>query len=131
MPLDEKERFFAYARRAQKSLVNKFETVRPLSAHRTPVGWPELAERLSARAYELPGLWFNDRELQALLVFEGLMDNSEPGIGQDPVIAVSVRARRLLVGRQPIQPLLIILAPPLQRDILTGRSVTTIDRGVV
>jgi hypothetical protein len=111
VPLDEKERFFAYARRAQKSLVNKLATVRPLSAHRTPVGWPELAERLSARAYELPGLWFNDRELQALLVFEGLMDNLEPGIRPGPRNSGAGAGAGADVGRQPVQPLLIHPGP--------------------
>jgi proteasome accessory factor C len=34
----------------------------------------------NADAYELPGLWFNARELQALLVFDQLFENLEPGL---------------------------------------------------
>ncbi|MEQ1882221.1 MAG: WYL domain-containing protein [Burkholderiales bacterium] len=30
--------------------------------------------------YELPGLWFNARELQALMVFDHLLENLEPGL---------------------------------------------------
>ncbi len=102
-----------------------------LSGRRTPVGWPELAERLEcsratvfrliallrdylgapvvrdtdgyryarekgARAYELPGLWFNDRELQALLVFQRLMDSIEPGLLSQHFTALSRRLGALI-----------------------------------
>lgn len=30
-------------------------------------------------SYELPGLWFNARELQSLLVFDRLLESLEPG----------------------------------------------------
>ena len=102
-----------------------------LSARRTPVGWPELAERLEcsratifrliarlrdflgapivsdgngyryareqdARAYKLPGLWFNDRELQALLVLQRLMANIEPGLLTEHFTPLSRRLGALI-----------------------------------
>ena len=39
--------------------------------------------------YELPGLWFNARELQALLVFERSFEGLDPGpVGREAVFEV-------------------------------------------
>lgn len=62
------------------------------------------AREQDARGYELPGLWFNDRELQALLVFQRLMDNLEPGLLSEHFVPLSrrldeiVRHKRLGLG---------------------------------
>jgi predicted DNA-binding transcriptional regulator YafY len=46
--------------------------------------------------YELPGLWFNARELQALLVFERLLENLEPGLLAEHLAPFSRRIGDLL-----------------------------------
>jgi proteasome accessory factor C len=48
------------------------------------------------RAYELPGLWFNARELQALLVFHRLIENLEPGLLGEHLAPLSKRLTELL-----------------------------------
>jgi len=47
-------------------------------------------------AYELPGLWFNDRELQALLVFQRLVENLEPGLLSEHFAPLSRRLGALI-----------------------------------
>jgi proteasome accessory factor C len=53
---------------------------------RAPIEWHEelggyfYRRDADADAYELPGLWFNARELQALLVFDRLFESLEPGV---------------------------------------------------
>ncbi len=54
------------------------------------------AREKGARAYELLGLWFNDRELQALLVFQRLMDSIEPGSLSEHFTALSRRLSALI-----------------------------------
>ena len=51
--------------------------------------------------YELPGLWFNARELQALLVFERLFESLEPGLLSEHLQPLSNRIGELLnkIGR--------------------------------
>ena len=46
--------------------------------------------------YELPGLWFNAKELQALLVFERLFENLEPGLLREHLKPLSSRIDELL-----------------------------------
>ncbi|WP_333843735.1 helix-turn-helix transcriptional regulator [Pelomicrobium sp.] len=54
--------------------------------------------------YELPGLWFNARELQALIVFEQLFESLEPGLLGEHLaplkerITTLIRHRRLGLG---------------------------------
>lgn len=53
----------------------------PVRATRDPPGYryaPEAAG--DGGVYQLPGLWFNERELQALLVFHRLLASLEPGL---------------------------------------------------
>ena len=50
--------------------------------------------------YELPGLWFNARELQALLVFERLFENLEPGLLREHLQPLSKRIRELLSSKR-------------------------------
>ncbi len=40
----------------------------------------------AAHPYELPGLWFNAQELQALLACQHLLANVSPGILQDSIV---------------------------------------------
>lgn len=47
-------------------------------------------------SYELPGLWFNARELQALVVFERLFAGLEPGVLRDHMAPLSGRIAHLL-----------------------------------
>lgn len=49
--------------------------------------------------YELPGLWFNARELQALLVFDAMLENLEPGLLGEHLAPVKQRVAQLLEHR--------------------------------
>lgn len=46
--------------------------------------------------YELPGLWFNARELQALIVFDRLLESLEPGLLSEHLAPLSRRVAELL-----------------------------------
>jgi predicted DNA-binding transcriptional regulator YafY len=50
--------------------------------------------------YELPGLWFNARELQALLVFERLFEGLEPGLLREHLQPLSKRIDELFSNRR-------------------------------
>ena len=50
--------------------------------------------------YELPGLWFNARELQALLVFERLFESLEPGLLSEHLQPLSKRIHELLNSKR-------------------------------
>ncbi len=50
--------------------------------------------------YELPGLWFNARELQALLVFEQLFETLEPGLLEDYLAPLKERIAALIHHRR-------------------------------
>lgn len=50
--------------------------------------------------YELPGLWFNGRELQALLVFERLFERLEPGLLAEHLAPLRSRIAQLLEHRR-------------------------------
>jgi len=51
-------------------------------------------------AYELPGLWFNARELQALVVFERLLESLEPGLLADHLKPLAERVADLVNHRR-------------------------------
>ena len=58
-------------------------------------------ERLAeGGTYELPGLWFNARELQALIVFERLIENLEPGLLRQQLSPLSSRITELLGNKR-------------------------------
>ena len=46
--------------------------------------------------YELPGLWFNAKELQALIVFDRLLENLEPGLLGEHLAPLTRRIAELL-----------------------------------
>ncbi len=50
--------------------------------------------------YELPGLWFNARELQALLLFERLLESLEPGLLREHLQPLSKRIDELLNNKR-------------------------------
>jgi proteasome accessory factor C len=50
--------------------------------------------------YELPGLWFNARELQALMVFERLFESLEPGLLRAHLKPLSSRIDELLYSKR-------------------------------
>ena len=50
--------------------------------------------------YELPGLWFNARELQALLVFERLFESLEPGLLREHLKPLSNRLDELFKSKR-------------------------------
>lgn len=51
-------------------------------------------------AYELPGLWFNAKELQALLVFDRLLESLEPGLLGEHLAPLAHRVTELLEHRR-------------------------------
>lgn len=53
-----------------------------------------------ADAYELPGLWFNAKELQALLVFDRLFETLEPGLLGEHLAPLAQRVTELLAHRR-------------------------------
>lgn len=50
--------------------------------------------------YALPGLWFNARELQSLLVFEQLLESLEPGLLAEHLLPLRQRIAELLSHRR-------------------------------
>jgi proteasome accessory factor C len=50
--------------------------------------------------YELPGLWLNAKELQALMVFDRLFESLEPGLLGEHLAPLSQRVRELLEHRR-------------------------------
>lgn len=67
-----------------------------------PIDWDEDAGGYRYRRgpggepYELPGLWFNAKELQALVVFERLFESLEPGLLAEHLAPLSRRIDELL-----------------------------------
>lgn len=51
-------------------------------------------------AYELPGLWFNAKELQALVVFDRLFESLEPGLLGEHLAPLSRRVTELLAHKR-------------------------------
>lgn len=50
--------------------------------------------------YELPGLWFNAKELQALVVFERLLESLEPGLLAEHLGPLAQRVAELMNHRR-------------------------------
>lgn len=67
-----------------------------------PIEWDEARGGYYCRrdadggTYELPGLWFNARELQALIVFDRLLESLEPGLLGEFLAPLSRRVAELL-----------------------------------
>ncbi|MDW8469229.1 MAG: WYL domain-containing protein [Burkholderiales bacterium] len=58
------------------------------------------AQAPGAGPYELPGLWFNAKELQALAVFERLLEQLEPGLLAEHLRPLAERVLRLIEHRR-------------------------------
>ena len=69
---------------------------------RAPIEWNEelggyyYKRNAETGPYELPGLWFNARELQALLVFDRLFESLEPGLFGEHLAPFAQRVTELL-----------------------------------
>jgi len=67
-----------------------------------PIEWHEELQGYYYRrdaaggTYELPGLWFNARELQALIVFDRLLERLEPGLLGEHLAPLARRVTELL-----------------------------------
>ncbi len=71
----------------------------PIVSESDPPGF-RYAPAPSGRAYELPGLWFNAQELQALVVFDRLLENLEPGLLSEHLAPFSKRLGELLHNKR-------------------------------
>jgi proteasome accessory factor C len=71
-----------------------------------PIEWNDEQEGYYYReesgggTYELPGLWFSAAELQALLVFDTMLENLEPGILGEHLAPLRERLKQLLAHRR-------------------------------
>ena len=54
----------------------------------------------TGEAYELPGLWFSASELQALLMFDAMLENLEPGLLGEHLAPFRQRVTQLLEHRR-------------------------------
>jgi predicted DNA-binding transcriptional regulator YafY len=89
------------------SVPTAYRLIRLLKDHlNAPIEWsddpPGYYYRRDAQggAYELPGLWFNERELQALLVFDRLLESLEPGLLGEHLAPLSRRVSELMAHRR-------------------------------
>jgi predicted DNA-binding transcriptional regulator YafY len=80
-----------------------YRLIRVLENHlHAPIEWDEERRGYFYRrdaeggAYELPGLWFNAKELQALVVFERLIESLEPGLLAEHFAPLARRISELL-----------------------------------
>jgi len=84
-----------------------YRLIRLLKDHlNAPIEWHEelggyyYRREAGGGAYELPGLWFNVEELQALIVFERLFESLEPGLLGDHLAPLARRVTELLEHKQ-------------------------------
>ena len=71
----------------------------PMELHRESGGYYYRRDAQGG-TYELPGLWFNARELQALLVFDHLLENLEPGLLGEHLAPLKKRIGDLLAHKR-------------------------------
>jgi predicted DNA-binding transcriptional regulator YafY len=67
----------------------------PIEWH-TELGGYYYRRDVDSSVYELPGLWFDAKELQALIVFDRLIESLEPGLLGDHLAPISRRIEQLL-----------------------------------
>jgi len=84
-----------------------FRLIRILREHLdAPVEYNEEAggyyygQRIKGETYELPGLWFNAKELQSLMVFDQLFANLEPGLLSEHLAPLRQKLAHLLEHRR-------------------------------
>jgi proteasome accessory factor C len=80
-----------------------YRLIRLMKEHlNAPIEWHEelggyyYRQDAEGGTYELPGLWFNARELQAMLVFDRLFESLEPGLLGEHLGPLSRRVSALL-----------------------------------
>jgi len=73
----------------------------------------------NGRAYERPGLWFSAQELQALVVFERLLENLEPGLLSEHLAPFSKRLTELIHNKR------LGLSEAADRNHLVGIAART------
>jgi predicted DNA-binding transcriptional regulator YafY len=91
------------ARRLECSEASVYRLIRVLRDYlHAPIDWDEERGGYGYRrdaeggSYELPGLWFNAKELQALTVFERLFESLEPGLLGEHLAPLARRVAELL-----------------------------------
>ena len=84
-----------------------FRLIRLLRDHlNAPIEWHEelggyyYRRDAGGGTYELPGLWFNAKELQALIVFDRLFESLEPGLLGEHLAPLARRVTELLEHRR-------------------------------
>ena len=80
-----------------------YRLIRALKIHlNAPIEWHEdlsgyfYQRDAEGGTFELPGLWFNAKELQALLVFERMFESLEPGLLGEHLAPLARRVGELL-----------------------------------
>ena len=80
-----------------------YRLIRLLKDHlNAPIEWHEelggyyYRRDTGAGTFELPGLWFNAKELQALIVFDRLLESLEPGLLGEHLAPLTRRVTELL-----------------------------------
>ena len=80
-----------------------YRLIRQLKDHlKAPIEWHEelggyyYRRDTGAGTFELPGLWFNAKELQALIVFDRLLESLEPGLLGEHLAPLTRRIGELL-----------------------------------
>ena len=68
----------------------------PIVWDRERRGYSYDSSEASADQYQLPGLWFNTSEIQALLTMDALLENLQPGVLSSHVKPLQSRIRMLL-----------------------------------
>ena len=71
----------------------------PIETVREPPGYRYTPESQGG-VYQLPGLWFNERELQSLLVFHRLLAALEPGLLEEHLAPLRRRIDALIAHRR-------------------------------
>ncbi|MBI4195268.1 MAG: WYL domain-containing protein [Betaproteobacteria bacterium] len=84
-----------------------FRLIRLMKDHlNAPIEWHEelggyyYRRDADGGTYELPGLWFNTKELQALLVFDRLFESLEPGLLGEHLAPLAHRVAELMEHRR-------------------------------
>lgn len=84
-----------------------YRLIRAMKDHlRAPIEWHEelggyyYQRDADGGTYELPGLWFNAKELQALLVFDRLFESLEPSLLGEHLAPLARRVNELLEHKQ-------------------------------
>ncbi|HEX6994579.1 MAG TPA: YafY family protein [Gammaproteobacteria bacterium] len=72
----------------------------PIEWHEELRGYYYRPDATSGKKYELPGLWFNEKELHALIVFDRLLRSLEPGLLGEHLAPLSRRISALLAHKR-------------------------------